>query len=235
MSAVMTPKRRNHVGTYRVVPKVSWQKLLNENFNTQGAEEVDWASLYPVKPGKTEEDLDVPVGVMSPRMACKIFYDGLTIIEEADKNHKYMQDRLPEACHKAFKRKQWRKQFMEGCRRMMCRVAKGMGFAPNCIAEDAFIHIILNQTFEFGWRRIDAHTQGLPETSMDRDFNRIARLNASDEVAILYRGADALESSSKNRGKNATKSNAANILDVQSWFKAYEPSADDMMDHFIDN
>ena len=65
----------------------------------------DWTELYPVKTGK--DDHLTPVGMLSPRMACKLFHDGVFIIQKAEEHAKYFQDRMPEISHRCYKKKQW--------------------------------------------------------------------------------------------------------------------------------
>lgn len=190
-------------GTYHDASKVNMNRILS-------TDEPDWASLYPINPAK-----NIPVGLLSPRMACKLYYDGIFILKKTEENEKYLQDRIPEVCHKFYKKKQWRKQFIEGCRRVLSRVAKGLSFNPNCTAEEVFIHVILRDTFDLGWRRIAEHVDDLPETDRDRDFSRVLRLGANDEVGLLYRfSADEVN---PKDAKNQSK-----LMDIKAWFKAYQ-------------
>lgn len=185
---------------------MEWQFLVDNKFGNP-----DWAALYPIN-AKGQ-----PVGLLSPRMACKVFHDALFILQKADANEKYMQDRVPECTHKVFKKKQWRKQFFQAARRVTCRLAKGLGFSPNCAAEDCFIHVILRDTFELGWRRIADLVEPLPETDKDRDFNRINRLGANDEIGQLYK-VDSDQSKEKK-------------IDFKTWFRAYHTDCAHMRDH----
>jgi len=200
------PKRFE--GTYKNVSAVEWLTLLGCNFHNP-----DWEALYPINAK------GAPVGLFSPRMACKFFFDALFILQKTDENPKYLQDRLPECIHRSYKKKQWRKQFMEAARRVTCRIAKGMGFKPNCPAEDCFIHIILRDTFELGWRRVSHITENLPETDKDRDYNRVIRLGASEEIGFLYK----VDSESKSEKRK----------DFKSWFKAYNADAAQLSDHLV--
>ena len=155
-------------GTYKQVPKVPWTELLVNHFGNP-----DWVTLYPLVEGSVKEDAEgqlwgTPKSLLPPRTACKLFHDGVYILDKCEENVKFMQDRIPEACHKQFKKKQWRKQFFEACRRVCCRLAIGLGFKPNCVAEDVFIHAILNMSFELGWNRIKEFTAGVPMTERDR-------------------------------------------------------------------
>ena len=97
---------------------------MNQDFHNP-----DWELLYPLN------SKVMPVGLLSPRMACKLFYDALFILEQGEKNPKFLLDRLPAVLGKFFKKKQWRKQYIEAGHRVACRLAKGKGFAANCIAE----------------------------------------------------------------------------------------------------
>jgi len=188
----------------------------------------NWAELYPIN------SKGGPVGLLPPRTACKLFYDGLYILEKADENPKHLQDRIPECVHKMYKKKQWRKQFIEGCRRVVCRIAKGRSLTANCIAEEVFIHVILRDTFELGWRRIMHHIQIdednpiIPETDKDRDFARIARLGASDDVGYLYKDADTSTKSKKPVAPGKEK-----LMDLKDWFRAYSQTERDMKDHLF--
>ena len=155
-------------GTYKQIPKVPWTELLVNHFGNP-----DWVSLYPIQEGSLREDADgqlwgTPKGLLPPRTACKLFHDGVYILNKSEESVKFMQDRIPEMCHKQFKKKQWRKQFFEACRRVCCRLSIGLGFKPNCVAEDVFIHAILNMSFELGWNRIKEYLAGIPQTDRDR-------------------------------------------------------------------
>lgn len=227
-------KRTAYVGTYKQVPKVSWNTLNMVNFNAEG-ESIDWLSLYPIKvnPNAAEDELPTPTTNMSPRQAAKLFYDAIYLIEQTEKNPKFMQDKLPELAQKAYKRKQYQKSFLEGARRVCCRLAKGKLFSPNCIAEDVFIIILLSNTFQLGWRRIEQYIEGVPECKDDRDFSKIHRICGSGEVELLWRGADAVAASnSKKKGaeKAALKEG---VTDPRTWFKGYDQSAAHLLDHVI--
>jgi len=63
--------------------------------------------LYPLNVEKQE--LVTKGQLLSPRMACKLFHDGLYIIKKAEESPKFIQDRIPEVAHKCFKKKQWYK------------------------------------------------------------------------------------------------------------------------------
>lgn len=237
MSELLNAKRTAHIGTYKQVPKVNWQTLNASGFNMENQGEPDWLALYPVKASKNEEELPVPEGVMSPRQAAKLFYDALYIFEQAEKNPKFMMDRIPEMAHKAFKRKQFQKQFLEGCKRVCCRLVKGKGYSPNCVAEDIFVVVVMEATFALGWRRIEDHLEGLPECLNDRDFSKIKRICSSGEVEMLWRGADAVTAFSaketKKKGKELTVAKG-DITDTRTWFRGYDTSKEQLLDHVIE-
>ena len=121
------------IGTYNQVHKMSglWDDLVIVGFN-----QPDWESLYPIN-ARNE-----PANMLTPRLACKLFHDGIYVLKKADENEKYYMDRLPEIVHKMFKKKQFRKQCLESGRRVVCRLALGLGFSPNCMAEEFFIYIV---------------------------------------------------------------------------------------------
>jgi hypothetical protein len=157
-------------------------------------------------------------------MACKLFHDAVFLIKEGEKAPKYIQDRIPDIAHKCYKKKQWRKQFFEAMRRVVCRLALGKGFRPNCVAEDVFIHSVLNSSFELGWRRIAAFVDPLPESDADKDFTRVTRLGANEEIGALVKNAAAdgaaaapVEKKSKATGKSTSAAIANAKLDVKSW------------------
>ena len=217
------------LGTYKVVPKVDWVALLEKDFGHP-----NWAVLYPLN-AKGQA-----VGILTPRMACKLFHDGIYIIKKGEESPKFVQDRIPDIAHKCYKKKQWRKQFFEAMRRVVCRLALGKGFRPNCVAEDVFIHAILGMSFELGWRRIEQFIEPLPESEQDKDFTRVTRLGANDEVGSLLKasannagdaGAAAAAPAKKKATTNANI--AAAKLDVKSWFQCYEVSEDHLFDHIV--
>jgi hypothetical protein len=223
-----TPKRFE--GTYKQIPKVPWTELLVNHFGNP-----DWVSLYPIQEGTLREDAEgqmwgTPKGLLPPRTACKLFHDGVYILNKSEESVKFMQDRIPEMCHKQFKKKQWRKQFFEACRRVCCRLSIGLGFKPNCVAEDVFIHAILNMSFELGWNRIKEHLAGIPMTDRDRDFNRVHKLAANEEILALTKGAEAAASASKK----TTFKLDVKTADPKQWFKCYEPKLSTMFDHVVE-
>jgi len=201
------PKRFE--GTYKNATTVEWLSLQANNFNNP-----DWAALYPINAK------GVPTGLLSPRMACKLFSDCLFILQKSDENPKYMQDRIPECVHKSYKKKQWRKQFIEGARRVACRLALGLAFSPNCPAEDCFVLVVMRDTFELGWRRIQSVIDTLPETEKDRDFSRVTRLGTNEELASLYK-------------VDGDQSKLEKKIDFKSWFKAYHYDEKHLNDHVI--
>lgn len=160
------------------------------------------------------------MGLLSPRLACKLFWDGIFILEKTDVSAKYMQDRIPECTHKFYKKKQWRKQFIEGCRRVVCRLAKGLGFNANCQAEEVFVHVVLRDAFAMGWRRIDAHTEHLPETDRDRDYARVLRLGAHDETGLMFK-------------EGAVDMSKMSTIDLKNCFRAYTTDEAHMSDHIL--
>lgn len=91
---------QSNTGTYRVVPKIEWLTLLANEFGNP-----DWIKMYPLNVEKQE--LATKGQLLSPRMACKLFHDGLYIIKKAEESPKFIQDRIPEVAHKCFKKKQW--------------------------------------------------------------------------------------------------------------------------------
>jgi len=220
-------KSKRHQGTYKVVPNVDWEILLVRDFGHP-----DWAALYPLN-AKGQ-----PVGILSPRMACKLFHDAVFLIKEGEKAPKYIQDRIPDIAHKCYKKKQWRKQFFEAMRRVVCRLALGKGFRPNCVAEDVFIHTVLNSSFELGWRRIAQFVEPLPESDADKDFTRVTRLGANEEIGALSKSTDAVAAGGSEKKVKATTGKAASAianakLDVKSWFQCYELSEDHLFDHIV--
>lgn len=168
--------------------------------------------------------------LISPRMACKLFHDALYIIKQSEENPKYIRDRIPEVCHKFFKKKQWRKQFFEAMRRVCCRLAIGLGFRPNCMAEDAFIHAILGTGFELGYNRIRHLIESLPEwQGKDRDFSKVLKFGANEEVAtLLNKSVRAETGAALDAAKRKDK------MDIKTgWFKCYDASSSHMFDHIV--
>jgi hypothetical protein len=194
---------KRFAGTYRDYPKPAWERIAT-------TERPDFASLYPVKAN------GAPAGLLPPRMAAKLFSDALLHIKNFEENPKYLQDRLPEGCHKFYKKKQWRRQMFESCKRVVCRIAKGKGFNANCIAEEAFVHVVLQSASELGWNRSKELWEDLPESDKDRDFARVIRAGGSDEVLALWRGED--------------KGDAAKY---KSWFAPFDSEESRMTDHFL--
>jgi hypothetical protein len=190
----------------------------------------DWVSMYPINAK------GVPANMFSPRMACKLFHDCVFIIKKTEENQRYIIEKLPEIAHRFYKKKQWRKQFYEAMRRVCCRLARGLAFRNNCLAEDAFVHIVLSMTFELGWRRINEFIEPLPEHDSDRDFARIMRISTNEDIAALMRGTDPTkESSEPSKDKKTSKvaTNKADVRDIRGWFKMFDAGSEHMYDHIV--
>jgi len=86
----------------------------------------------------------------------------------------------------------------------------------------------------------------LPESDQDKDFTRVTRLGANDEVGSLLKntgeastsgkaadttGAGTKKKAGATAGTNAAISAAK--LDVKSWFQCYETSEDHLFDHIV--
>jgi len=206
MSAKLNDRQKaRYAGTYRVVNKVNFEGLRAANFGNP-----DWAALYPLK-GNGQ-----PGGLLTPRLACKLFSDGLFILDKTEENQKYLQDKMPACTHKYYKKKQWRKQLMEGARRVLCRVAKGKSFAPNCMAEDMFVFVMLANAMELGWNRSRDVWESLPECDKDRDMGRLIRMGSNEEIGALYRAENAPEN-----------------VNFKDWFRATNNSPNAMGDHLL--
>jgi hypothetical protein len=99
------------------------------------------------------------------------------------------------------------------------------------MAEDAFIHAILGMTFELGWRRIAEHIDTLPEWEKDRDFSRVLKFGANEEVATLLKGTDVTPTTIK---KTTSTIDPKIKMDVKmGWFKCYDSSINHMFDHIV--
>lgn len=194
---------KRFAGTYRAYPRLAWEKIAS-------TERPDFADLYKLKAN------GAPAGTLTPRMAAKLFSDALYHIKNFEENPKYLMDKLPEGCYKFFKKKQWRRQMFESCKRVTCRVAKGAAFSPNCIAEEAFVHVLLQSAFELGWNRSKDMWEELPESDKDRDFSKVVRSAGNDEVLALWRGED--------------KSDSAKY---KNWFAPFDNDDDRLTDHFL--
>ncbi len=206
METLNARQQQRYAGTYRVVEKVDWKHIRDVNFTNP-----DWAQLYPLKPNGTTS------GIFSPRLACKIFYDGIFILEKTEENMKYLQDKIPICAHKSYKKKQWRKQLIEACHRVLCRLAKGKGLNANCMAEELFVQVLIGSAVELGWNRSKSAWEALPECDKDRDINRIVRTLANEEINVLYRSETAPE-----------------IVNFKDWFRAINATEAAMHDHVID-
>lgn len=93
-----------------------------------------------------------------------------------------------------------------------------------------FIHAVLNMAFELGWRRIESFTQNLPECDKDKDFSRVTRLGANDEIGGLLKGKEATTTTTTG-SKKAVILDAK--MDVKAWFRCYELTEDHLFDHIV--
>jgi len=216
---------KRYDGTYNQVPitRGEWSNLTaNEDGESP---QPDWALLYPIN------NKGQPTGLLSPRLACKLFHDGIYLMNKSDENYggnpKFYQDRLPECVIKFYKKKQFRKQCIEAGRRVVFRLAKGMGFAANCVAEEIFVYIVLKDAFDLGWRRITQFVDHLPETDKDRDYNRVQRLTGGEDISFLYRtDADAKVVATKptkeSKETNKARESKTAFSDFRNWFHGYD-------------
>jgi hypothetical protein len=172
-------------------------------------------------------------------LACKLFHDSVYIIKKTEENQRFIHERLPEVCHRFYKKKQWRKQFFEAMRRVSCRLARGLGFRNNCVAEDVFVNIILGMAFELGWRRVAEFVEPLPENETDRDFNRVIRFAGNEEIANLMKGTEDKGKDEEESGKDKKKASKsagagkADVRDIRGWFKMYDAGSEHMYDHIV--
>jgi len=229
--ALFSAKRYD--GTYNQVPRVEWSNLIA----TLETNPPNWEALYPIN------NKGVPSGMLAPRLACKLFHDGVYLINKSDENYggnpKYYQDRLPECAHKFYKKKQFRKQCIEAGRRVVCRLAKGLGFGSNCVAEEMFVYVILKDAFDLGWRRIADYIEHIPETDKDKDYSRLQRLTGGDDISMLYRSdpdakpATAVVTKPTKESKEAAKARESKTAysDFRNWFHGYD--VDKLHDHDI--
>jgi len=103
---------------------------------------------------------------------------------------------------------------------------------------DVFIHTVLGSSFELGWRRIAQYVEPLPESDADKDFTRVTRLGANEEIGALSKAnAEIAAGGSEKKVKATTGKSASAIanakLDVKSWFQCYELSEDHLFDHIV--
>jgi hypothetical protein len=195
-----------YAGTYRMVTKSPWESLKTAEFNSP-----NWDTMYPLKSNGT------PSGLLTPRQACKLFYDACFMLDKTDENPKYLLDKMPDCTRKFYKKKQWRTQLIECAKRVTCRLAKGMGISTNCTGEDMFVHILVSNAFELGWNRSRDKWEPLAECEKDRDLNRIVRACAHEELAALYRIEGVAEG-----------------VNFKGWFKANDSAESVMHNHEFD-
>jgi hypothetical protein len=202
MTTLNARQQHRFAGTYRAVDNVDWEHIRDSNFSNP-----DWATLYPLKAN------GAPNGILTPRLACKLFYDGIFILDKTEENIKFLQDKLPVPVHRFYKKKQWRKQLIEAAHRVLCRIAKGKSFSPNCMGEEMFAYVLMSSATELGWNRSRDFWESLPECDKDRDIGRVIRMAANEDIMALYRVDSAPETNFKD------------------WFRITNPDA--MTDHVI--
>jgi hypothetical protein len=72
--------------------------------------------------------------------------------------------------------------------RVVCRLALGKGFDATALLKTCSFSV-LNSFIELGWRRIGAFVDPLPESAADKDFTRVTRLGANEEIGVLVKTA----------------------------------------------
>lgn len=204
--------------------RVEWNTLNASDFGHP-----DWETLYPTNTRN----------ILTPRLACKLFHDCVHIINKTEENPKFLQDRLPSATYKIWKRKQWRKQLVECGKRVACRLALGKGFLPNCVGEEIFGYIVIKEAPELGWRRLDKYLESLPETERDKDYAKVARVVSNDDIITLYRmDGDSKETTGKvptpgTTVKGTSSSKSSSFMDFKSWYNCFERGDGTVHDHII--
>jgi len=143
------------------------------------ASTIDWASMY-------RSDKNLPTRFYTARSSCKIFHDGILLVRETLETPKVLQDRLPSALLRPYGKKMWQRNFVQCVLRVLCRLAKGYGMAPNCKGEDMATHVLISWAKDHGRNRIREFLAPLPTHQYDDDFERLRNSAADSEVLGLY-------------------------------------------------
>jgi hypothetical protein len=145
-------------------------------------------------------------------------HDGIYLLKT--ENLKSFQDTHPSSIHKFYKKKQWRKQFEESFRRVLCRLAQGLSLSQyNCTAEEMCVFILLHFAPEIGWNHCKQHWEPLPgDDRSDRELlTRLTRVTSTQEIEELYReGA------------------IGNPSRLRDWFTAFKTDEETMSNHIFD-
>jgi hypothetical protein len=226
---------QRHSGTYRALPPINWKQLVQDNFLSP-----HWTQLYPFPSSSSsaettpnqlamtwagvgkkapKERIEIP---LPPRLACKLFYDGIYLLDTSPGPGSKLEDLLPSSIHKFFKKKQWRKQFEESFRRILCRLANGFSlFHSNCTAEEMCVRVLISFALEIGWNHCRRYWEPLPEND-PLDHELLAQLSqvvtgSNEEIENLYR--------------EGAKANPCRLRD---WFTAFRNDEETMTNHIFD-
>lgn len=135
-----------------------------------------------------------------------------------------MLDKLPEMTLKYYNKKQWQINFLECGKRILCRLAKGMCFSPNCTGEELFAYILVNYTIPYSWVKFSVFLDVLPASDKDRDFSRVTKLLTNEDLGLLYQTDEDLSKKGIHSQSNLTK-------DIQAWFAPHYSDSSNMSDH----
>jgi hypothetical protein len=96
---------------------------------------------------------------------------------------------------------------MEAFKRVLCRLALGMGLHPNCKAEEMSVQVLINYTTQLseGQRqRIQEHARDIPSHPWDTNFQIVRNRAGAFESAVLF------------------DPEAPKTLSTKDWFNAFD-------------
>ena len=171
-------KRMDYESSARIVKGPRWPGCIIEP---------DWVKLYGKK--DSEEDDDGPW--LTPRMAMKIHYTAIMIVDGDD----FVCDnvRLPKIARPFFKRsKTWRLAFRDCYARIAMRLQKGIPPSPNCTGEEMAFHNIMNLATDAEDGLYEDETyDALPKYPNDDNYSEVSDIAVEDEdVLMLFENGD---------------------------------------------
>ena len=104
----------------------------------------DWFLFYDF------HDTETVQGLITPRMAYKLHDAGYCLINVLQTMGFDLGGReFPKCCDPFLKKKFWRNSFIASIERVLYRLSKGIGFQPNCTAEEMAVHLIFQYATDF--------------------------------------------------------------------------------------
>lgn len=159
---------------------------------------------------------------ITPRMAYKLHASGCLLLDELIGSTKVWASYLPSIA-KSFSsgdsNKEWRQQFIASIQRILMRLVKGRGMAPNCTAEEVAAFIMINIAenifgdIELGFKYKE-WTAFSKHKLQDKDYSKVREYAIKDETVLM--------AFDEEEDDDTLSLYAIHIMDSSVWFMAID-------------